>query len=67
MSCGGSGGGGGVGGIRGAKTSIGAVVVESVAAGRDGGPFAPADSGGFALGALPASPRHGTGGVTIGL
>lgn len=56
-----------MGGIRGAKTSIGAVVVESVAAGRDGGPFAPADSGGFALGALPASPRHGTGGVTIGL
>ena len=66
MSCGGS-GGGGVSGIRGAKTSIGAVVVESVAAGRDGDPFAPADSRGFALGALPASPRHGTGSVAIGL
>ena len=49
------------------ETNIGALVLAPVAAWRASDPFAPAPPGGFALGALPASPRRSTRGVTMGL
>ena len=55
------------GGGAGVETCIYALVVASVDTGRGGDHFAPAHSWGFALGALPADPRRGTGGVTIRL
>ena len=61
MSCGGGGSGAG------AETSIGALVVGSVAAGWGVDPFALVHSGRFVLGTLPASPHRGTGGITIKL